>query len=99
MVEGGRIGGADFDSRKAVEMVFRSVLYSDERSVDGVVVGDHFTPGSNPAVYVDGELVGYADVDEDGTFSFPLPDSVGAGSPRGSSSPRPRRRRWWRRRG
>lgn len=47
---------------------------------EGVVVGDHFTPGSNPAVYVDGELVGYADVDEDGTFSFPLPDSVGAGS-------------------
>ncbi len=45
----------------------------------GVVVGDHFRPNSSPAVVVDGEVVGHADVSNDGTFAFTLPDSVGPG--------------------
>src|SRR3990170_6126707 len=46
---------------------------------DAVVVGDHFPPNSSPAVYVDGQLVGNADVDNDGKFTFPLPEPVGPG--------------------
>lgn len=46
---------------------------------DAVVVGDHFPPNSSPAVSVDGQVVGNADVGNDGTFAFPLPDSVGPG--------------------
>jgi hypothetical protein len=45
----------------------------------GVVVGDHFRPNSSPAVVVDGQIVGHADVSGDGTFSFPLPVSAGGG--------------------
>jgi hypothetical protein len=57
--------------------------YGGEPRLDctaGVVVGDHFRPSSSPAVVVDGEVVGHADVSNDGTFTFTLPDSVGSGS-------------------
>jgi hypothetical protein len=56
--------------------------YGGEAAIDcvrGVVVGEHFPPGSSPAVSVDGRVVGNADVREDGTFAFPLPASIGPG--------------------
>lgn len=43
---------------------------------DGTITGSGWCPGSDVTISVDGDVVGTATVDADGTFSFDLPASV-----------------------